>query len=84
MADDMDTIMGVIKRNKQRERIVQILGAKGKMESDKVAKVTHIPAPSVKKILAEMAERDLVREENGIWGLTGAGEEIEKELKKRG
>jgi Mn-dependent DtxR family transcriptional regulator len=54
------------------------------MESDKVAKVTHIPAPSVKKILAEMAERDLVREENGIWGLTGAGEEIEKELKKRG
>jgi Mn-dependent DtxR family transcriptional regulator len=84
MADDMDTIMGFIMGNKQRERIVQILGSKGKMESDKVAKVTHTPAPSVKKILAEMAERDLVREENGIWGLTGAGEEIEKELKKRG
>ncbi|HQE71724.1 MAG TPA: transcriptional regulator [Methanothrix soehngenii] len=84
MADDMDAIMGFIMGNKQRERVVQILGSKGKMESDKVAKVTHIPAPSVKKILAEMAERDLVREENGIWGLTGAGEEIEKELKKRG
>ena len=84
MADDMDAIMGFIMGNKQRERIVQILGSMGKMESDKVAKVTHIPAPSVKKILAEMAERDLVREENGIWGLTGAGEEIEKELKKRG
>jgi predicted transcriptional regulator len=84
MADDMDAIMGFIMGNKQRERVVQILGSKGKMESDKVPKVTHIPAPSVKKILAVMAERDLVSEENGIWGLTVAGAEIEKELKKRG
>ena len=44
----------------------------------------HIPAPIVGKILAEMAERGLVSEENGIWGLTGAGAEIEKEIKKRG
>ena len=47
MADDIDSIMGFIMGNKQWERIVQILGSKGKMESDKVAKVTHIPAPSV-------------------------------------
>ncbi len=84
MVDDLDAIMGFIMGNKQRERVVQILGSKGKMESDKVAKFTHVPAPSVKKILAEMAERELVSEENGIWGLTEAGAEIEKEMKKRG
>ena len=84
MADDLDAIMGFIMGNKQRERVVQILGSKGKMESDKVAKFAHIPAPSVKKILAEMAERGLVSEENDIWGLTEAGGEIEKEMKKRG
>ena len=84
MADDLDAIVGFIMGNKQRERVVQILGSKGKMDSDRVAKFAHIPAPSVKKILAEMAERDMVREEDGIWGLTETGAEIEKEMKKRG
>ena len=32
MADDMDTIMGLIMGNKQRDRIVQIMGSKGNME----------------------------------------------------
>ncbi len=83
MADDMEQLW-VSSWKQAAGKECPDPGLQGKMESDKVAKVTHIPAPSVKKILAEMAERDLVREENGIWGLTGAGEEIEKELKKRG
>ncbi len=84
MADDMDGIMGFIMGNKQRERVIQILGSKGKMAADKVAKVEHIPAPTVKKILAEMAEKNLVIENDGIWCLTDDGMEIEKEMKKRG
>jgi len=84
MADDLAGNMGFIMGNKQRERVVQILGTKGKMAADKVSKFGHIPAPTAGKILAEMAERGLVSEENGIWGLTEAGAEIEKEIKKRG
>ena len=84
MADDIDGKMGFIMGNKQRERVVQILGSKGKMSADKVAKVEHIPAPTVKKILAEMAEKNLVVENDGIWCLTDAGMAIEKEMKKRG
>jgi Mn-dependent DtxR family transcriptional regulator len=84
MVDDMDGIMGFIMGNKQRERVIQILGSKGKMAADKVAKVEHIPAPTVAKILAEMAEKNLVAENDGEWSLTEKGQEIEKEMKKRG
>lgn len=84
MADDIDGNMGFIMGNKQRERVIQILGSKGKMAADKVAKVEHIPAPMVAKILAEMAEKNLVVENDGEWSLTETGQEIEKEMKKRG
>ena len=84
MADDIDGKMGFIMGNKQRERVIQILGSKGKMAADKVAKVEHIPGPTVKKILAEMAEKNLVVENDGIWSLTDDGMAIEKEMKKRG
>ena len=84
MADDIDGNMGFIMGNKQRERVIQILGSKGKMAADKVAKVDHIPAPTVAKILAEMAEKNLVIENDGEWSLTEKGQEIEKEMKKRG
>jgi predicted transcriptional regulator len=84
MVDDIDGNMGFIMGNKQRERVIQILGSKGKMAADKVAKVEHIPAPMVAKILAEMAEKNLVVENDGEWSLTETGQEIEKEMKKRG
>ena len=83
MADDLASNMGFIMGNKQRERIVQVLGSKGKMASEKIAKVEHIPAPSVKKILEELASKKIVSEEGGAWSLTNVGVEIEKEMKKR-
>jgi predicted methyltransferase len=83
MEEDLASMMGFIMGNKQRERVVQILGSKGKMAAEKVAKVEHIPAPSVKKILAELAERKIISENEGLWSLTEKGQEIEKEMKKR-
>lgn len=84
MPEDLSNNMGFIMGNKHRERVVQVLGSKGKLSAEKVAKFEHIPAPSVKKILADMAERSLVFENDGIWCLTEAGLEIEREMKKRG
>jgi Mn-dependent DtxR family transcriptional regulator len=83
MPEDLASNMGFIMGNKHRERVVQVLGSKGKLTAEKVAKFEHIPAPSVKKILDEMAERSLVFENEGIWCLTEAGQEIEREMKKR-
>jgi Mn-dependent DtxR family transcriptional regulator len=75
--------MGFIMGTKHRERVVQVLGSKGKLSAEKIAKFEHIPAPSVKKILSDMAERSLVFENDGIWCLTEAGQEIVSEMKKR-
>jgi predicted transcriptional regulator len=83
MAEDLAGQMGFIMGNKQRERVVQVLGSKGKMATDRIAKVEHIPAPAVKKILAELAQRKIVSEEGDVWCLTETGLEIEKEMKKR-
>jgi predicted methyltransferase len=83
MAEDLAGNMGFIMGNKQRERVVQVLGSKGKMSADRIAKVEHIPAPAVKKILAELDQRKIVSGEEDVWCLTEAGLEIEKEMKKR-
>ena len=83
MVEDLASSMGFIMGSKQRERVVQILGSKGKMAAEKIAKVEHIPVPATKKVLDDLASRKIVTENDGIWSLTESGMEIEKELKKR-
>jgi len=83
MAEDLAGNMGFVMGNKHRERVVQVLGSKGKLTAEKVAKFERIPAPSVRKILAELAERGLAFVNDDIWCLTEAGQEIEREMKKR-
>ena len=58
MEDDLGSNIGFIMGNKQRERIVQVLGSKGRMPSEKIAKFEHIPLPSAKRILEELAARN--------------------------
>ncbi len=69
--------------NKHRERVVQVLGSKGNLSAEKVAKFERIPAPAVKKILSELADRGLAFVSDEVWCLTEAGQEIEREMKKR-
>ncbi len=83
MEEDLASNVGFIMGNRQRERIVQVLGSKGKMAAEKVAKVEHIPFPTVKRILEELAQRKIVAENEGSWSLTDAGLTIEREMKKR-
>jgi predicted transcriptional regulator len=83
MEEDLASNVGFIMANKQRERIVQVLGSKGEMPSEKIAKFEHITLPSVKKILDELAKRQIVAEKGGSWSLTETGITIEREMKKR-
>lgn len=83
MEEDLAANMGFIMGNKQRERVVQILGSKGSMPSEKIAKFEHIPIQAVKRILEDLSQRQLVSENGGVWDLTNLGVEIEKEMKKR-
>ncbi len=83
MDENIGVSMGFIMGNKQRERVVQVLGSKGALSSDRIAKIEHIPAPGVKRILEELSQKQIVQENGGIWSLTSHGLEVEKEMKKR-
>jgi predicted methyltransferase len=83
MEEDISANMGFIMGNKQRERIVQILGSKGMMAPEKIAKIERMPLPSVKRILDELGGRKIAAAEGGSWGLTELGLALEKEMKKR-
>ncbi len=81
--EDLANNMGFIMGNRQRERIVQVLGSKGQMAAEKIAKVEHIPLPAVKRVLDDLAQRKIVEEKEGSWGLTEDGLAVEREMKKR-
>jgi predicted transcriptional regulator len=81
--EDIDQSIGFIMGNNQRQRVLQVLGSKGALSSEKVAKIEHIPVPRVEKTLEELASRNMVAKKEGLWSLTEGGEEIEKEMKKR-
>ena len=81
--EDIEQNVGFIMGNNQRQRVLQVLGSKGTLSCEKVAKIEHIPVTRVEKTLEEMAARNLVAEKEGLWSLTEMGQEIEKEMKKR-
>ena len=83
MEENIAVAMGFIMGNKQRERVVQVLGSKGALSSERIAKIEHIPAPGVKRILDELSQKQIVTENGGLWSLTNHGLEVEKETKKR-
>jgi Mn-dependent DtxR family transcriptional regulator len=83
MEEDIAANIGFITGNNQRERVMQILGSKGVMPAEKIAKFEHIPLQSVKRTLEELSQRQIITEKDGGWGLTEFGLEIEKEMKKR-
>ncbi len=83
MEEDIATNIGFVMGNTQRERVMQVLGSKGRMTPEKIAKFEHFPLQGVKKVLEDLAQRQMVSEKDGSWGLTEFGSEIEKEMKKR-
>ncbi|MHC1631752.1 MAG: MarR family transcriptional regulator [Methanotrichaceae archaeon] len=79
----MDELIGFVLGSKQREKVMNILEARGSMTSDKVAKVGHLTKPAVKRTLKNMADKGLISEIKNAWSLTDLGVEVLKELKKR-
>lgn len=79
----MDEMMGFVLGNSQRERVIQVLGSKGPMSAEKIAKIERITPPTIRKVLQELDEKDLIEESDGRWCLTEKGVEIEKELRRR-
>lgn len=81
--EDTDQNVGFIMGSNQRQRVLQVLGSKGALSANRIAKIEHIPAPGIRRTLEELTERNIVVEKEGLWSLTDLGIELEKEMKKR-
>lgn len=79
----MDELIGFVLGNKQREKVIQVLEARGSMTSRKMAKLGRLSESSVERVLKEMEEKGLVKDENDNWSLTEMGAQVQKEMKRR-
>ncbi len=79
----MDELIGFVLGNKQREKVIQVLEARGSMTSRKMAKLGRLSDSSVERVLKEMEEKGLVKDENDNWNLTEMGAQVQKEMKRR-
>ncbi|MCX8207166.1 MAG: transcriptional regulator [Methanothrix sp.] len=79
----MDELMGFVLGNSQRERVIQVLGSKGPMSTEKIAKIERITPPAIRKVLQDLSERGLIEEADDAWRLTDKGVELERELRRR-
>lgn len=79
----MDDMIGFVIGNSQRERVIQVLGSKGPLSMERIAKIERMTPPTIKRVLQELAEKGLIAESGGVWSLSERGVEIEKELKRR-
>ncbi|MHC1593845.1 MAG: MarR family transcriptional regulator [Methanotrichaceae archaeon] len=79
----MDELIGFVLGHKQREKVIQVLEARGSMTSRKMAKLGRLSGSSVERVLKEMEEKGLVKDENDNWSLTEMGAQVQKEMKRR-
>lgn len=79
----MDELIGFVLGNKQREKVIQVLEARGSMTSRKMAKLGRLSESSVERVLKEMEEKGLVKDENDNWSLTEMGAQVQNGMKRR-
>ncbi|MEA2046187.1 MAG: transcriptional regulator [Euryarchaeota archaeon] len=79
----MDELIGFVLGNKQREKVIQVLEARGSMTSRKMAKLGRLSESSVERVLKEIEEKGLVKDENDNWSLTEMGAQVQNGMKRR-
>ncbi len=77
----MEEIIGFVTGNKNRQKLLNLLGSKGGLDEDRMAKNMRIAGPAVKRIIAELLEKGLLKHENGVYALTELGDAVEKRMR---
>lgn len=76
----MEELMGFVTGNKNRQKLLALLGSKHQLDAVKLAKNMHIAQPSVDKIVDELLEKNLVKKEGNFYMLTELGETLERKV----
>ncbi|MCQ6961748.1 winged helix-turn-helix domain-containing protein [Methanolobus chelungpuianus] len=77
----MEDMIGFVTGNKNRQKLLSLLGSKHELDVDRLAKNMHIASPSVKKIIDELLEKGLIKQDNGSYSLTELGDAVEKRVR---
>ncbi len=76
----MEELIGFVTGNKNRQKLLALLGSKHELNADKIAKNMHIARPPVDRIIEELIEKELITEQNGAYVLTELGETVERRV----
>ena len=76
----MEDLIGFVSGNKNRQKLLALLGSKNKLDAEKMAKNMHIAYPSVNKIIQELLEKDLIQQDDNYYSLTELGESVERRI----
>lgn len=76
----MEELMGFVTGNKNRQKLLALLGSRHQLDAAKLAKNMHIARPSVDKIVEELVEKDLIIKESDFYKLTELGEALERKV----
>ncbi|ODV50044.1 winged helix-turn-helix protein [Methanohalophilus euhalobius] len=72
--------MGFVTGNTNRQKLLEMLASKGELETSRIAKNMHLAQPSVKRLVEELMEKELVVENEGKCSLTELGTTIERKV----
>ena len=76
----MEDLIGFVSGNKNRQKLLALLGSKHSLDAGKMAKNMHVASPSVNKIIQELLEKDLIKKDGTSYSLTELGEAVEKRI----
>lgn len=76
----MEELVGFVTGNKNRQKLLTLLGSRGELEGSRIAKNMRIAKLSAERIIEELVEKDLIVEDNGAYKLTELGTTIERSV----
>lgn len=72
----IEELAGYVSSNVKRKQIVDVLEKNGSSTSEYISKRTRIPRLSLEKMLDEMIDRQIVKKDDGKYGLTDTGDQV--------
>ncbi|MBN2110920.1 MAG: transcriptional regulator [Methanosarcinaceae archaeon] len=76
----MEDLIGFVSGNKNRQKLLALLGSKNELDAEKMARNMHVAYPSVNRIIQELLEKDLIKQDGDSYSLTELGETVERRI----
>lgn len=76
----MDELIGFVTGNSNRQKLLELLGSKNKLNGARIAKTMHIARPVTDKILEELVGKELIAKEGESYQLTELGTTVERRI----